>query len=351
MFFKYVALHYVKHMLIILMGLTGLFTGLDYLINGSSLSSFNIKVLYAFSKWQESLNLLYPLAIIFGAVWTYISFVKNHTLSSFYALGISRKEFLKPFLVVSISTYLFFLALNFSAFATANDTANSVQKNQYGVSKTEDLFFKYDNSFVYIGALIPQRYKIENLTIFKMKDNRVIETFTSPEAWYNIHEWVAFNVLKKTKVIDKLGNQHLKVEKIVRLHTLRDYQPKILKSIYDGKQLTLDQAIMAKRLLKNQGLSTEALRADIYNKTVLPLFSIALIIILILSFPFHARYMNISATSMKALGGTLFTWGILFALHRIGENGTIIPELAIILPIVFLFLYAGYIFTKSGRQI
>ena len=351
MFFKYVALHYVKHMLIILMGLTGLFTGLDYLMNGASLASFNIKILYAFSKWQESLNLLYPLAIIFGAVWTYIAFVKDHTVSSFYALGVTRRELLKPFLVVSISTYLLFLALNFTSFATAHDTAKIVQKNQYGISKTEDLFFKYDNSFVYIGALIPKRYKIENLTIFKMKDNRVVETFTSPEAWYNIHEWVAFNVLKKTKVIDESGNQRLKVEKIVRLHTLKDYQPKILKSIYDGKQLTLDEAIMANKLLKNQGLSTEALRADIYSKIVLPLFSIALIIILLFSFPFHARYMNISATSMKALGGTLFIWGILFALQRVGENGTIIPELAIILPIVLLYIYAFYTYTQSQNKI
>jgi len=351
MFFKYVALHYVKNMLIILMGLTGLFAGLDYLMNGSSLNSFNIKILYAFSKWQEALNLLYPLAIIFGAIWTYISFVKNHTLSSFYALGVTRKELLKPFLLVSISTYFLFLALNFTSFATAHDTARKVQKNQYGVSKTEDLFFKYDDSFVYIGTLIPERYKIENLTIFKMKNDEVIETFTAKEAWYNIHEWVAFDVLKKRKVLDKEGDSYLKVEKIVRLHTLKDYKPKILKSIYDGKELTLDEAIVAKRLLTNQGLSTEALRADIYSKIALPLFSIALIIILILSFPFHARYMNISATSMKALGGTLFTWGILFALQRIGENGTIMPELAIILPIVLLWAYAFYSMSKSQKII
>ena len=351
MFFRYVALHYVKHMLIILMGLTGLFAGLDFLMNGSSLSSFNVKILYAFSKWQEALNLLYPLAIIFGAIWTYISFVKNHTLSSFYALGITRKEFLKPFLWVSVFTYLLFLSLNFTSFATANDTAYKIKKNQYGVSKTEDLFFKYDESFVYIGALIPERYKIENLTIFKMKNDKVIETFSSKEAWYNIHEWVAFNVIKKSKVLDNEGNQYLKVEKIVRLHTLKDYQPGILKSIYDSNELTLGAAIKAKRLLENQGLSSDALRADIYSKIALPLFSIALIIILVLSFPFHARYMNVSTTSMKALGGTLFTWGILFALQRIGENGTIMPELAIILPVALLFLYAFYALQKYGKKI
>jgi lipopolysaccharide export system permease protein len=83
----------------------------------------------------------------------------------------------------------------------------------------------------------------------------------------------------------------------------------------------------------------------------MPLFSIALIIILLLSFPFHARYMNLSATTMKALGGTLFIWGMLFALQRIGENGTIVPELAIILPVVLLFLYAFYTYGASQHKI
>ncbi|MBU1669422.1 LptF/LptG family permease [bacterium] len=351
MFFKYVALHYVKNMLIILMGLTGLFTGLDYLMNGTSLGSFNIKVLYAFSKWQESLSLLYPLAIIFGGIWTKILFIKQNTIASFYALGVTRRELFKPFFVVGLATYLLFLGLNFTSFATANDTAEMVQKNQYTMSKTEDLFFKYDNSFVYIRTLIPERYKMENLTIFKMEDNQVVETFTAKEAWYNIYEWVASDVVKKSKIVDTLGNQRLKVEHISILHTLKEYQPKILKSIYDGKNLTLSESFMAKRLLENQGLGTEAVRADMYSKVVMPLFSIALLMILFFRFPFHARYMNIGATTMKALGGTLFIWGVLFALQRIGGNGTVNPELVIILPIILLWIYAFYTLSKSQKRI
>ena len=333
------------------MGLTGLFTGLDYLMNASSLNSFNIKVLYAFSKWQESLNLLYPLAIIFAGIWTKIAFIKQNTVASFYALGLTRKELFKPFFVVGISTYLLFVGLNFTSFATATDMARMVKKNQYGMSKTEDLFFKYNDSFVYIGALLPQQYKLENLTIFKMKNNEVIETFTAKEAWFNIHDWVAPDVIKKSKIMDSLGNVQLKIEHIELLYTLKNYEPKILKSIYDGKELTLQESMMAKTLLENQDLSTEALRSDIYTKMVTPLFSIALLMILIFRFPFHSRYMNVSLTTMKALGGTLFTWGILFALQGIGANGTISPEIAIILPIIILWIYAIYTLIKSGKII
>ena len=351
MLFKYVAYHYLKNMLIILMGLSGLFAGLDFLMNASSLPSFNVKVLYVFSKWQEALNLLYPLAIVFGAIWTKISFIKQNAIASFYALGVTRKQLFKPFLFVGLLTYLIFLGLNFTSFSAAQDRARSLFKNQYGASKTEDLFFKYNNSFVYIGALLPEQYKLEDLTIFRMKENEVVETITAKEAWYNIYEWVATNAIQKSKVLNEDGNLRLKIEEIPVLHTLRDYQPKILESIYDGKALTLYENMVAENLLSQQGLNTYEVRADIYSKVILPLFSIALLMILIFDFPFHSRYMNIAMTTTKAIGGTLFTWGILFALQGIAKNGSVMPELVMIIPILLLWSYAFYVLIKSKNKI
>ncbi len=351
MLFRYIAYHYLKKMLIILLGLSGLFAGLDFLMNGSSLSSFNIKVLYLFSKWEEALNLLYPLAIVFGGIWTKIAFIKQNALASFYALGVTRREFFKPFLLVGLLTYFIFLALNFTSFSTAPDKARSLSKNQYGVSKTEDLFFKYDNSFVYIGALIPEQYKLEDLTIFKIKKDEVVETFTAKEAWYNISEWVAVDVVKKFKVRETSGYQRLKVEKVPILYTLKDYQPKILESIYDGKALNLYESIVAKELLEKQNLDTHEVRVDIYAKVVTPLFAIALLMILIFQFPFHSRYMNIAMTTAKAIGGTLFVWGILFALQGVAKNGTVLPEMVMILPIALLWGYGIYSLTQSQKRI
>ncbi len=351
MLFKYVAFHYLKNMLIILMGLSGLFSGLDFLINTTNLSSFNVKILYGFFKWQEALSLLFPLAIIFGGIWTKIAFIKENAISAMYSLGVTRKELFKPFFFVALSTYFVFLGLNFTSFAIAKDSAKQLFSNSYDISETKDLFFKYNDSFVYISKLIPEKYKIENLTIFKMKNSEVVETITSKEAWYNIHEWVATKALKKTIVKDEEGMKRLKVEKLTILRTLQEYQPKILKSIYDGKELTLHDSVKAIELLKKQGLETYALRAEIYGKVVMPLFSIALLMILLFNFSFHARYMNIAVTTTKAIGGTLFVWGILFALLEIGKNGTLSPEIAIILPIILLWIYALYSLGKSQKRI
>ncbi|CAA6814802.1 MAG: Unknown protein [uncultured Sulfurovum sp.] len=351
MLFKYVAFHYLKNMLIILLGLSGLFSGLDFLMNATSLPSFNVKILYAFFKWQEALSLLFPLAIVFGGVWTKISFIKQNSISAMYSLGVTRKALFKPFLFVGLFTYFVFLGLSFTSFATAKDSAKQLFLNSYDMSETKDLFFKYNDSFVYIGTLIPEKYKIEDLTIFKMENNEIIETFTSKVAWYNIHEWVATDALKKTIVKDKEGKKRLKIEKLILLKTLKEYQPKILKSIYDGKALTLYESVMAIKLLHNQGLEIHSLRAEIYGKVFMPLFSIALLMILLFNFPFHARYMNIAMTTTKAIGGTLFVWGILFALLGIGKNGTLNPELAIILPIILLWIYAFYSLGQSQKRI
>ncbi|HHD80269.1 MAG TPA: LptF/LptG family permease, partial [Campylobacterales bacterium] len=134
--FKYVLFHYTKNMLILLFTLSGLFTGLDFLIGGTNLPSFNIKVLYIFNRWQESLNLLYPLAIIFGGIWTKISFIKQNTLGALYALGVSRIELFQPFLFASFLTYLIFVGLNFTTFALASDVANALKKHQYNIKST-----------------------------------------------------------------------------------------------------------------------------------------------------------------------------------------------------------------------
>jgi len=350
MLFRYILFHYTKNMLILLFTLTGLFTGLDFLIGGTNLPSFNIKVLYIFNRWQESLNLLYPLAIIFGGIWTKISFIKQNTLGALYALGVSRVELFRPFLFASFLTYLIFVGLNFTSFASASDVANALKKHKYNIKNTQDLFFKYNNNFVYIKTLIPPEKKLKNLTLFKLKDNKVVEIQEAKEAEYIGSEWLAKDI-KRQIIISNNGEKRLKIEKLKSLYTLKNYNPKILNSIYENKKLTLYESIIAKNLLSTQGIETNKIRADIYNKTVIPLFSIALLMILFFRFPFHARYINIVAVTTQALGGTLFIWGILFASYRMGLNGVISPEIATIVPMLLIWSYAIYTFSQAKKRI
>jgi len=352
MLFRYILFHYVKNMLILLFTLTGLFTGLDFLIGGTNLPSFNIKVLYIFNRWQESLNLLYPLAIIFGGIWTQISFIKQNTLGALYALGVSRTELFRPFLFASLFTYLLFVGLNFTQFATASDVANGIKKGRIYDKDTKDLFFKYNNSFVYVKKLIPRDKKMANVTIFKLKNYRVYEILEAKEAKYidKGSYWLAKDI-KREIIISKNGEKRLKIEHLDKIDTLKGYNPKILNSIYENKKLTLYESLIAKNLLSTQGIGTDKVRAEIYNIIVIPLFSIALLMILIFRFPFHARYINIVSVTTQALGGTLFIWGILFASYRMGANGVVSPEIAIFTPMVIIWIYAIYTYTQANSRI
>ncbi|HHH19483.1 MAG TPA: YjgP/YjgQ family permease [Campylobacterales bacterium] len=351
MLFKYIAWHYTKNMLIVLLALSGLFAGLDFLMTGTSLPSFNIKVLYLFSRWQEALNMLYPLAIIFGGIWTKIAFVKKNTMSALYALGVSRVEVFKPFLFVALGVYLLFTLLNFSSFATAKDVAESLKHGKYDTTSNEHLFFKYGNSFVYITALYPYENRLEGLTLFRLDQGKVVEVLSAKEAQYNGREWLAHKVVRKIKEPNAQGTMQLTLHNVEELSTLEGYQPKILNSIYEQKELTLYESLRAKELLDTQGVQTDKIRANIYARVVLPLFSIALLMILLFRFPFHARYMNIASTTVKALGGTLFVWGLLFALQRIGSNSVMSPEVAILLPVLLLWLYAIYSLNHAKNRI
>ena len=84
---------------------------------------------------------------------------------------------------------------------------------------------------------------------------------------------------------------------------------------------------------------------------VVPLFSIALLVILFFKLPFHARMMNTGIIVALSLGITFGIWGILYGLNQIGTNGVIIPEITAILPISLLSIYAIVVYIKDEKSI
>lgn len=351
MLFKYIAFHYAKNMLIILVSLSLLFAGLDFLMTGTSLPSFNIQILYLFNRWQEALNLLYPLTIVFGGIWTKIAFIKKNTMSALYALGVSRIELFSPILIIAMVTYLFFLALNFTSFAMAKDIAESLKHGKYHASASENLFFKYHDSFVYIESLFPYENRLEGLAVFKLSQGKVVELIRAKSASYDGSLWSANEVTRQIKTVDANGTQRLEIEHLDAFASLEKYQPEILTSIYEQKDLTLFDSMRAKALLETQGIKTDKVLANVYGKIFMPLFAIALLMILLFRFPFHARYINIALISVKAIGVTLFVWGFLYSLQRIGSNSVLPPEVAILLPIALLWGYAIYTLNRAKNRI
>ena len=300
--------------------------------------------------WQEALGLLYPLAIVFAVIMTKLSLVKNNTMGALHAFGYNKKRLFIPLLAVASGTYAIFTFLHTTEFSYAKDKAAFILKNELHAYDVNDLFFKYNDTFVYIKSLDPVAKKIEDITIFKVVGYQVRYTINAPTATFDGKEWDAKNAILKTHIYKDGELEKYSVEHKESIKTLRGYKPKIIESLYEGKALNIIDAFNTWQLLDRQNMNSDKIRAALYNKIIVPLFALALLLILFFKLPFHARMMNFGSVIAFSLGVTFVIWGILFGLNRIGSNGVLIPEFTGILPIALLWLYAVYVYITDEKS-
>ena len=343
---------YIKNLLAILFGLSFSFAAIDYFQHVQELSvTANYKILYIFYMWQEALGLLYPLAIVFAVIMTKLSLVKSNTMGALHAFGYSKSRLLLPLLIVAALTYSIFTFLHTTEFSYAKEKAKILLENQINAYDINDLFFKYNDSFVYIKKLDSVKKKIEDITIFQVEGYQVRYTIKAPVATFDGKEWDAQDATIKTHIYENGKLKRYRVESKKSIKTLEGYKPKIIESLYEGKALNIIDAFNTWKLLNKQNLNTDKIRAALYDKVIVPLFSIALLLILFFKIPFHARMMNSGSVIALSLGATFVIWGLLFGLNQMGANGVLIPELTAILPIALLWIYAIYVYFTDEKNI
>jgi len=350
--FFYLAKHYIKNLFSILFGLAFAFAAIDYFQHIGQLDvSGNYKILYIFYMWQEALGLLYPLAIVFALIMTKLALVKNNTMGALHAFGYSKKRLLIPLMLVAVFTYGIFTFLHTTEFSYAKNKAAALLKNELHTYDVNDLFFKYNDTFVYIHKLDPIEKKIQDMTIFRVEGDQVRSTIHASTAVFNGKEWDARNATIKTHNYTEGTLEKYTVTHEKSIKTLKGYKPKIIESLHEGKALNIIDAYHTWKLLEKQNLNSEKIRASLYDKVVVPLFSLALLLILFFKLPFHGRMMSIGGVIALSLGATFVIWGILFGLGQIGANGVLSPELSTIVPIVLLWSYAMYIYFTDEKSL
>jgi len=350
--FVYLAKLYLKNLIAILFGLSFAFAAIDYFQHIQQLDvSGNYKILYIFYMWQEALGLLYPLAIVFALIMTKLTMVKQNTMGALHAFGYNKKTLLFPLFFVATFTYISFIFLHTTEFSYAKDKAALLLKNELNAYDVNDLFFKYNDTFVYINTLDPVKKRIEDITIFKVEGYQVRYTINAEYATFDGEIWEAKNATIKTHLYKNGKLDKYKIEFKESIKTLEGYKPKIIESLYEGKALNIIDAYNTWMLLEHQQLNSDKIRATLYDKMVVPLFSLALLLILFFKLPFHARMMNFGGVIALSLGATFMIWGVLFGLTQIGSNGVLIPELTSILPISLLWCYALYLYFTDEKSI
>ncbi len=349
---RYVSALYIKYFFIIAFALSLLFAGLDYLQHAGDLNGFNLKLLYLYYRASYAIDLLFPLVLIFAMIVTKIRLIHSNALVSFYALGYSKKRILVPFGLVSALLTLIYIGLHFTAFVNADYYAKAILQHKKGMEIKKSLFLKYDNSFIYIGRLVPALKKAEDIRVFQMEQNDARTIIYGKSAFFDGKKWR----LKDVKIVRKpaithLGGEGLKIERKKEYVTLDGFRPKILVSVFEGKQFyTVQAAYDAIELLLDQGVDTAKIRNKLYNMVFTPFFAVFLVIIFFLYIPPYARSLNLILLGFVLTGTSLAIWGTIFVLYRIARSGMIYPEVATFLPIGLLGALTLYAFLfKTNR--
>lgn len=342
--FRYISYHYLKYFFIILFALVLFSVAFEYTSKASdNLESANLLLIYLVYKSFFAIDMLLPISLVFAMISTKVFLIRSNALVSFFSLGYSRVQVLKPFVVVSVViTFIYILLHLSSSFSRANEHAKNIQDNSEYLSPTRDLFFSYKEKFVYFSKMVPLQYRADGVRVFTVEDGSLKQVVVASSAVYEDDSWH----IKKANIItkpDQLSFESLgiDVEKNQDLKLLDGFKPKILDQVYEGKvDFTIGDAVEALLILKDENVNLDSIKGALYKIVIYPFFAPSLVVIIFFFVPISARFLNVSLFSFGAILATLMIWGIMFMLSEFAKNKTISAEFGMVLPVGILFLIA-----------
>ena len=347
---KYILKKYLINFIIVLISLELFFVGIDYLQNFKNIpASANLQLLYILYNSFFTLTLALPLSIVFGWIITLVLFIKNNEFVAFNALGATRKNIFMPVVTISISLLVVLIFLQMTPLAYSYEQKRKILNDEYFSNTKSDIFLKYNDYYVYFQKLLPLEKKAENIHIYKVKDENLVETIIGEKAYFQNDKWYVVDV----KVINKPENIDVNSSKLdIRyekfLHTLDGFKPKILDNVYENKSdFSIMDAISALVLLKEQGINTQKIRTILYNQLVIPFFVIPILILVYSFASLTSRFFNMAKFVSFSIFGTLIVWGFFFLIFRLTSSGTIIPEISMLLTMFIWIVFSIYFYDKK----
>ncbi|MDN5098840.1 LptF/LptG family permease [Aliarcobacter butzleri] len=347
---KYILKKYLINFIIVLISLDLFFVGIDYLQNFKNIpASANLQLLYILYNSFFTLTLALPLSIVFGWIVTLVLFIKNNEFVAFNALGATRKNIFMPVVIVSISLLITLIFLQMTPLAYSYEQKRKILNDEYFSNTKSDIFLKYNDYYVYFQKLLPLEKKAENIHIYKVKGDNLVETIIGEKAYFQNDKWyvVDVKVINKPENID-INNSKLDVRYEKFLHTLEGFKPKILDNVYESKSdFSIMDAVSALILLKDQGMNTQKIRTILYNQLIIPFFVIPILILVYSFASLNSRFFNMAKFVSFSIFGTLIVWGFFFLVFRLTSSGTVIPEISMLLTMFIWVIFSIYFYNKK----
>jgi len=349
LFEKYIVKNYLKNFFIIFIALDLFYVGVDILTNYNNIpDSANLQILYALFQGMNAVNYVLPLSIVFGMVVTYFSMIKSNELICMYASSISKKALVRPFFITSLGLTLLYIGLNCTEFAYAYEYSSNLKKYSRISTSSEDLFLKHNNQYIYFKKLDPLKQVAYDVTIFEVDNVDLTKVIRASVASFVQNHWILEHVSIIHKPhITSLEDKGFRTESVEKLQTMENFKPKIMDNVYQSEYtLSVSDGIEALRFFKDQGVNTSKIKATLFYQLFFPFFAPFLIVILYYKAPVMGRYFNMAVIASSFAFITLVVWSGLFLLSRLASNGVIFAEIAILLPIIVLFLTALRFYSK-----
>jgi len=348
-FQKYLVILYIKNFFIVFIALSLFYVGIDILQNLKNLpDSANLQILYFLYKFLDSVNYILPISLIFAMIFTKLKMIKNSELVSLYSFGISKNSVIIPIFSISLLITLFYIFLNATSFAYANEYAKNIKKYHRLASSSNDLFLKNFDTYIYIKYLNPFKKEAVGMKLFVTENGDLKKIIKAKKAVFKDNSWELRDVVivKKPKVSIKGGGK-LEIEKKDKMTALSDFKPKIIRNVFEGRtSFSIIDAYYAIKLLKPQEINIEKIKGILYLMTIFPLFAPFFILASFYYIPISARFFDTALLGTVFILSSLVLWGILFILAKITINGIMIPEVGIVLPIALLMSVAIFLYLK-----
>lgn len=332
MFVRFISGIYLKNFFIIFFGLLAFYCGVDLILNFKDLSaSANLIILYVIFLAGSAINYLLPLSLVFALILSLFSMIRSNELISLYALGLSKNRvILWPFLWACFFCFVY-IGLNFTSFAYSNEYKRNILKNGSLHNNKNEIFLKYNDEFIYINN--------QNINIFSFENGQMLKFSKSENARFFKDSYIlkdANTTFVPTKFAINYPGFFLNQSKNKQI--LQNFNPKIIELLSSKSAYSLKDALDIKKLFNKQNIDTSELKNSFYHIVFTPFFAPFFMLLVHSFFPITARYSNLSLCTFVSLLSALIIFGALFLLVRLSENGVILGEFGIVLPILILMI-------------
>lgn len=349
-FAKYISSIYLKYFFIIFIALELFVVGIDALNSLASLpKSANLLVLYLIFTAGMAVSIILPLSVVLSFIATFIHFLRSGELVAFYALGISKNRLIMPIFWLSCLITIAFIIFQCTPLAYAKDQKNFLKAEYQDDFKDADIFLKRDNKFIFLSKLSYVTKSAQSASIFEVENSRLTSIIEAKDVIFKDGNWVAKSAVIKTLPNEQTLGANIKENSIQNDYiVLLGFEPELLTNLNrNASSYSITHALSALWQMKDDNVNLFIIRSALYSSLIFPFFAPFMLLILYYYMPEIPRFANLALTSFISIVSTLAIWGVIYSLARISVSGTILPEIAIILPVLLIGLFAGHKYKKA----